>query len=194
MVQKQRRVNEIANETGISRNTITSTSQNYGKMIQLETINKLCQSLNVSPTDFFEYVPFDFDYTFDEGELVPGRDYDHGEAFLYNSSLFINVSANNSRIDTIELQGSTELEGFNDGYPMIGVSLHPSDNIQLEKLHSYLKQMSVAFVEDVKKAISNNVETVLTEKNNHTIYPDFLIEFDETRQQFETKIKNRSVN
>lgn len=46
-------------KTGISKNTISSTAQNDGKMIQLETINKICQVLNVTPTDFFSYLPFD---------------------------------------------------------------------------------------------------------------------------------------
>ena len=55
MAQKQRRVNELSKETGISRNTISATMQNGGKMIQLNTINKLCQALEVTPGDFFEY-------------------------------------------------------------------------------------------------------------------------------------------
>jgi DNA-binding Xre family transcriptional regulator len=57
MAKKQRRVNELANETNLSRHTITTTAQNDGKMIQLNTINKLCQALEVTPGDFFEYEP-----------------------------------------------------------------------------------------------------------------------------------------
>lgn len=49
----------------LSRNTITNTASNTGKMIQLETIDKLCQYLNITPNDFFEYLPFDLDYTAD---------------------------------------------------------------------------------------------------------------------------------
>ena len=46
----------------ISRNTITNTASNNGKMIQLETIDTLCQYLNITPAEFFEYLPFDLEY------------------------------------------------------------------------------------------------------------------------------------
>ncbi|WP_369689692.1 helix-turn-helix domain-containing protein [Lentilactobacillus kosonis] len=36
----------------LSRNTITSTSQNDTKMIQIETVNALCQYLEIAPKDF----------------------------------------------------------------------------------------------------------------------------------------------
>ena len=46
----------------ISRNTITNTASNNGKMIQLETIDTLCQYLNITPAEFFEYLPFDLEF------------------------------------------------------------------------------------------------------------------------------------
>lgn len=52
----------LSMKTGISKNTISSTAQNDGKMIQLETINKICQVLNVTPSDFFSYVPYDVSF------------------------------------------------------------------------------------------------------------------------------------
>lgn len=193
MTQKRRRVNELANATGISRNTITSTAQNNGKMIQLSTINKLCQSLGVTPTDFFEYVPFDFDYTFDEGELVPDEDYAVGKPECYSSSLFINVSENNNRIDSIELQGYTEYEGFYDRNTiMFGTDLHPSNLDQLKKLNTYLDKMSVSFVSDIKKDIEKIVEAELQEGNKTKVRSDLLIDFSETKEQYHTKLSNRN--
>lgn len=53
------KITKVAKDTGISRNTITATAQNDGKMIQLETINSLCRYLAINPGDFFEYIPFD---------------------------------------------------------------------------------------------------------------------------------------
>lgn len=52
----------LSEKTGISKNTISSISQNDIKMIQLETINKICQALNVTPNDFFMYLPFDYHF------------------------------------------------------------------------------------------------------------------------------------
>ncbi|MDE3295707.1 helix-turn-helix domain-containing protein [Lacticaseibacillus rhamnosus] len=61
LAERSLKITKVASETGISRNTITSTAQNDGKMIQLETINVLCQFLNVTPAQFFDYLPYDFD-------------------------------------------------------------------------------------------------------------------------------------
>ena len=55
MDEKYVRVTELAKQTGLSRTTITALKENKAKMIQLNTINKLCQALEVTPGDFFEY-------------------------------------------------------------------------------------------------------------------------------------------
>ena len=62
MVERGLKASRIANDIdNLSRNTINSAVNNKGKMLQLETINSLCQYLSVSPKDFFEYLPFDVD-------------------------------------------------------------------------------------------------------------------------------------
>lgn len=62
MVERGLKASRIANDIdNLSRNTINSAVNNKGKMLQLETINSLCQYLGVSPKDFFEYLPFDVD-------------------------------------------------------------------------------------------------------------------------------------
>lgn len=60
MAESHLKASRVANDIdNLSRNTINSTVNNKGKMIQLETINSLCQYLGVTPDDFFEYLPFD---------------------------------------------------------------------------------------------------------------------------------------
>ena len=69
----------IANDIdNLSRNTINSTVSNSGKMIQFETVNLLCQYLGVSPSDFFEYLPFDVTVSVgaDNDPFVNAPDYD----------------------------------------------------------------------------------------------------------------------
>lgn len=62
MAERGLKASRIANDIeNLSRNTINSTVNNNGKMIQFETINLLCQYLGVTPNDFFEYLPFDVD-------------------------------------------------------------------------------------------------------------------------------------
>lgn len=48
---KGRRVNELANEAGISRNTVTTLRKRKFKMIQINSLDKLSQCLEVSVAD-----------------------------------------------------------------------------------------------------------------------------------------------
>lgn len=63
MAERGLKITRVAKDTGISRNTITSTSQNDGEMIRLETINTLCKYLSITPCEFFEYEPVDFKFS-----------------------------------------------------------------------------------------------------------------------------------
>lgn len=195
LTERQLRISKVSNDTGISRTTLTSLSSNSSKMVQMETVNKLCQALDIVPTDFFEYVPFDFDYTFIEGDLIPDSDYANGKPETHEASLFINVSENNNRIDSIELQGYTEFLGhYDEDSILIGTSLLPSDAGQLKKLNTYLNKMSVSFVSDIKKDIEGVVESALNKDSKIKVEPDLLTDFDETKEQYFTKIKNRNSN
>ena len=69
----------------ISRNTITNTASNNGKMIQLETIDTLCQYLNITPAEFFEYLPFDLEYHADitENDATTNEFFDYINKLCY---------------------------------------------------------------------------------------------------------------
>lgn len=196
LTERQLRISKLANDTGISRTTLTSLSTNSSKMVQIDTVNRLCQALKIQPADFFEYVPFDFEYTFDEGE--PSPDNAENSIPTFDSMLFINVTENNSRVDTIELQGFTEYYNFNgasgSGTLMTGTGLYPSNTEQLDKLDSYLKQMSVAFISDLKKEIANVIEDSLTSGSENKVDASCEINFDETFEQYQAKLKNRNTN
>lgn len=61
MAERDLKVNEVANDTGISRTTLTGLFNNTLKGVRLDTINTLCQYFNVSINEFFDYLPFDFE-------------------------------------------------------------------------------------------------------------------------------------
>lgn len=71
LAERDLKISRVAAQLpNLSRNTITATASNTGKMIQLETVDTLCQFLHIEPTDFFEYLPFniDFDITITKNE------------------------------------------------------------------------------------------------------------------------------
>lgn len=63
LAERGLKITRVAKDTGISRNTITTTAQNDSEMIRLETINTLCNYLGVTPSEFFDYEPIDFDFS-----------------------------------------------------------------------------------------------------------------------------------
>lgn len=101
-------------KTGISKNTISSLTQNDGKMIQLETINKICQVLDVDPGEFFSYIPFDFEIIFSfndfEAGVIIDESYSISEFTIseIDFDLFIRVSKGNEEINFFEFDSIVE--------------------------------------------------------------------------------------
>lgn len=58
MAERGIKISDVYEATKISRSTLTSISQNESKMIQLETIDSLCNYFGITPNDFFDYSPF----------------------------------------------------------------------------------------------------------------------------------------
>lgn len=63
LAERSLKISRISKDTGVARSTLTSLAQNETKMIQLETVNTLCNYLGTTPGDLFEYIPIDFKIT-----------------------------------------------------------------------------------------------------------------------------------
>ncbi|MDC2844543.1 helix-turn-helix transcriptional regulator [Limosilactobacillus mucosae] len=57
MAERGLKIADLYNATGISKTTLMSIANNDSKGIQFETLDKLCNYLDVKPSDFFEYTP-----------------------------------------------------------------------------------------------------------------------------------------
>lgn len=53
---KIRSINQLSNDTGISRLTLTNIYNDAGKAIEYETMDKLCRFFNCAVGDLLEYV------------------------------------------------------------------------------------------------------------------------------------------
>lgn len=60
LAERGLKITKVSEDTGISRTTLTSLANNYSMGIQFDTINKLCLYLQVTPENFFSYLPFDY--------------------------------------------------------------------------------------------------------------------------------------
>lgn len=91
LAERQLKISKVANDIeGLSRNTITATAQNNGKMIQLETIDKLCQYLGININEFFEYLPFDVKVNLTNPNFYTNLDRDGwGNIFIYGENITV---------------------------------------------------------------------------------------------------------
>ncbi|MCW6667532.1 helix-turn-helix transcriptional regulator [Aerococcaceae bacterium NML190938] len=63
LAERGLKMSKVINDTKVTRPTLTAIVQNNGKGIQFETLNTLCNYLNVTPCEFFSHIPYDFEYS-----------------------------------------------------------------------------------------------------------------------------------
>ena len=59
MIDRGISATQLFNDTGIARSTISKISNNNTDKINLQTIDKICNYLEVSPSEFFDFWPYD---------------------------------------------------------------------------------------------------------------------------------------
>ena len=147
LVERQLRISQVSNDTGISRTTLTGLSQNNTKMIQTNIINTLCNYLEITPNVFFEYVPFDFSYSVFMGKDVSDPNNQNIKEFELEA--FLNISKNKEQLGSVSFKGNLLVTGTEHGL-YYSFELSPSSENNKKTLSPYLKQLSTSFVTDIK--------------------------------------------
>ncbi|WP_394485351.1 helix-turn-helix domain-containing protein [Lacticaseibacillus rhamnosus] len=125
LAERRLKANRVAVETGIARSTLSSLINNRSKMIQMDTLNTLCSFLKIDPGSFFEFSPFDFEFSVElnEGHYEQGA-HNEGEHWWreftdFKGDLFITVFQNLQKKQVFELTFScsdVRWEGVDDFY------------------------------------------------------------------------------
>lgn len=163
LTEKQLRITKVSKATGLSRTTLTALAQNTNKMVQMDTVNILCNYLEVSVAEFFEHVPFDFTYSCEVGERIEDNMPARADA-AYNLSGFLNVSNGNNQLAEIEFSGL--VQDFGEDMPgtiALPGNLRPKDEHELNALIPYLSQLSASFYTDVKKQFERITDEALVD-------------------------------
>ena len=63
LAERRLTLSRVSEDTRISRTTLTALTAGHAKGVQFDTLNTLCQYLNVAPGDLFLYRPFDLTAT-----------------------------------------------------------------------------------------------------------------------------------
>ena len=74
-------------------------------MLQMDTIDKICQVLDVTPDDFFEYSPYNVSFDF---EFLDNDFEFYGDSAISNCQGIVRVEKNNQEILLVEFDGYIE--------------------------------------------------------------------------------------
>ncbi|MGL9815800.1 helix-turn-helix domain-containing protein [Enterococcus sp. DIV0098] len=167
LTERNLKITRVANDTGISRTTLTALNQNDNKMIQMDTINSLCKYLKVTPCDFFEYSPIDATFYFELGDSLTSKsDLNKGAPFMVEANGFINLTKFDKKIDAIEFTGEMMDIGpvdyvTNDSYIHgYSINLKPVQNIE-----DSIKELSIPFQIQLKDDFSSFVKKQLQKED-----------------------------
>lgn len=157
----------LSKETGISRNTITNTASNSSDMLHMNTIDKLCSYLDITPCEFFDYIPFEFEY-----ELSADNDI----YMEWNSNLSISektfcldhdilIDITNDKIKSkydgrIRLESSNivDMSVFEENTLIFKIDLSKKDVQEINKIFDNIPK---AFIKLINKKLTNDIRTFL---------------------------------
>lgn len=112
LAEKQMKSTTLSKMANISQNTISSISQNKIKMIQLETLDKICKALEIEPADFFVYSPYEVDFSIKIDKEKGGFKHYVGEDYKdssYPIKCDINLYIQKNKIVSVSYEGKMNL-------------------------------------------------------------------------------------
>lgn len=147
------RISKIANDTGISRTTLTALSEGHTKGIQFDTLNKICRYLKIEPADLFVYSPIDINPEIQslylsnvEQELNSTGDW-YIESADISTTLFLNIDTDNKKF-SVECTGVGKID-----IDLIRITLTTDDNIEeiqdLYKIYNKLPRELQVYLENI---------------------------------------------
>lgn len=168
LAERNLKITKVAKDTGISRNTITSTAQNDGKMIQLETINALCTYLGVTPGDFFEYIPYDVEcsiFTNSFDVKFEHMDYELVNAYpsTFNFDLFISIKGKQNNLEAAlegEILSVNYVRESGKNLCFIQIELDQIENE--DAIKKFFSDLSPGFSFDVENKIEEVIHNELS--------------------------------
>ncbi|MBC1286902.1 helix-turn-helix transcriptional regulator [Listeria booriae] len=198
IAERRLNISKLSEETGISRPTLTQISKNENKMIQLETINQLCMYLEISPDDFFSYLPYEFEFDFLSSDLVIDfvgtKTYIDVESFNFDFTfeLVIKVVYKDGYIP-INVSGSLGISKHFEKRLVITLKV---ENENSDAWQKYISDLSVdfrhIFDDSVIKFLKLNLFDAIEDKLEHEcniLTNDYTDSIFETIDSYDTDLK-----
>lgn len=157
LAERNVRANRLAVETGIAPSTLTRINNNRSSQIDYETLNSICNFFKITPNDFFDYSPFDFEVVLSTKEEIKASD---------ELTIFIQVQKFNSYIGTFEFTGKYKnsedyvpTEFASDGTPENFMEVEILEVVFPDELTSFVKFINnQPLLEDASLSLKMNTE------------------------------------
>lgn len=173
LAERNLKITQVAKATNLSRTTLTYLANNYSQGIQLDTLNKLCLYLQVTPEQFFSYLPFEVKLSYCQCNNDPIMIKFHfltraktEETFVYgviDADFFTFPSED----DEDEMKtGATKLN-VTIQLPSPGDTMDQHTEIETpcnnEILMKYFKQIPASFRKDIELEILSNISDIVSD-------------------------------
>lgn len=161
---------EISENTGISRSTINNIIKNDNSMFQIETLNKLCQYLEIDISDFFLYIPMDVDWEievkdlkFNAGYPVEMSEFTYVEISSITITITINIKKNGKTLHSALITGNMATKYFrvNQMYPILNINFSFSNDRAAAA--ASLMSMPILFKQYVTSKLATDVNVKIKE-------------------------------
>ncbi|HII4525562.1 helix-turn-helix transcriptional regulator [Clostridium perfringens] len=161
LAERNLKITKVSKDTGVSRTTLTSLSNNYSQGIQFDTINTLCNYLKVTPEQLISYIPIDIKLTLNSFNkdstdlLTVVADLlisEKSKNYLCSMPINCFITYNDTKIDFIE----------------ISIELFVEDDKETQNENSIIinsiKMLPITFLNDIENEISHEVFSYLEEE------------------------------
>lgn len=172
MAERGLKIADVYEATGISKTTLMAISENTGKGIQYETMDKLCNYFGITPKDFFIYSPYRFSVSWVDLGLINDQilekpkikgdtaSYDltnllislekEGDVLTYPFNLVV-VPKNDNHIP-ITIQNNVDFGILLGNWPFTSDGVG-DDNL----INIFISKLSPLLLNDVKEQINNKI-------------------------------------
>ncbi|MDU0462082.1 MULTISPECIES: helix-turn-helix domain-containing protein [Staphylococcus] len=153
MAERGLKISDLYEETGISKTTLMALAENSGKGVQFDTIDKLCNYLDITPCEFFDYAPYMINI--DDADFSSGSEEFNNISItlkkqFYKRTFYISIYVFDATEKFIILPTDDKNIDF-----YVRVDLEGSDSYNNEDFYSFLSDLSVNFKTNLINEILN---------------------------------------
>ncbi|MBU6943332.1 helix-turn-helix transcriptional regulator [Staphylococcus sp. CWZ226] len=150
MAERGLKIADLYEDTGISKTTLMAISENTGKGVQYDTIDKLCIYLGVTPCEFFDYAPFQINIS---------------QTINSSDEIGVNVKTNSSERTyylTFKIESDSSDEIFIEDKNITHfITIDISEKNYSEELFDILDKVSISFITEIKRNLIDTITLIL---------------------------------